>query len=68
VAWYVARNKLTKKQKQKEGVPCARKDDFVKVAVTLACSNMQSVLLGTPPLKLYYINILHKIEHVKETG
>jgi len=26
------------------------------------------VLLGTPPLKLYYINILHKIEHVKETG
>jgi hypothetical protein len=42
----------------------------MKVAATLAlaCSNMQSVLLGTPPLKLYYINILHKIEHVKETG
>jgi hypothetical protein len=40
----------------------------VKVAATLAYSNMQSVLLGTPPLKLYYINILHKIEHVKETG
>jgi hypothetical protein len=40
----------------------------LKLAATLACSNMQSVLLGTPPLKLYYIKILHKIEHVKETG
>jgi hypothetical protein len=43
-------------------------NDFVKAAATLACSNIQSVLLGTPPLKLYYINILHRIEHVKETG
>jgi hypothetical protein len=43
-------------------------DDLLKVAATLACSNKQSLLLGTPPLKLYYINILHKIEHVKETG